>query len=82
MQNELTENIEKLHTTLLGTERIKRNCRLECDNEGVINWCRNVISASETVTARCGKNIYAANGEYIFTVNATSFTIITAHIRR
>lgn len=36
MQNELLNNIDKLHTTKLGVERIKRNLNLEnCD---VINF--------------------------------------------
>lgn len=82
MQNELIENLDKIHTTPLGEERIKRNCCLECENERVIEWCKARISEPETVSARYGKNFYAACGKYIFTVNATSFTIITAHIRR
>ena len=79
MQNELTENLDKLHTTPLGLERIRRNCFPECGD--VVEWCRERISEPEAAAARYGKNWYVTSGDYVFTVNARSFTIITAHIR-
>ncbi|MDR0411682.1 MAG: DUF3781 domain-containing protein, partial [Treponema sp.] len=33
--------VEKLHTTPMGAERIKRNLGLDCDD--VIAWCRSAI---------------------------------------
>ena len=38
MQNKLILNLEKLHTTTLGVERIKRNLQLDTDN--VVAWCK------------------------------------------
>ena len=38
MSNELIRNIDKLHTTEMGVERIKRNLGLtNCD---AVEWCR------------------------------------------
>jgi len=35
--NELLQNLDKLHTTEQGAERIKRN--LGIDNDDVVAWC-------------------------------------------
>jgi len=39
----LLENLDKLHTTELGIQRIKRNLSLETDD--IISWCKNKISS-------------------------------------
>ena len=70
-------NINKLHTTELGVERIRRN--LSLDTEDVVSWCREQIARPETVITRNGKNWYAHINGCIITVNAHSYTIITAH---
>lgn len=75
--NELLKNLDKLHTTELGIERIKRNLSLDTDD--VVNWCKAKINSVNAVIARKGKNWYANVDNYIFTVNAYSYTIITAH---
>lgn len=75
--NELIANIEKIHTTKLGVERIKRNLSIETDD--VIEWCKAKISDENTVIKRIGKNWYATYCDFRITVNAHSFTIITAH---
>ncbi len=75
--NDLMKNIEKLHTTKLGEERIKRNLIIEADD--VIQWCKLKILDDDTTIERRGKNWYAAAGDCIITVNAYSYTIITAH---
>lgn len=75
--NDLIKNIEKLHTTKLGVERIKRNLIIEPDD--VIQWCKLKILDDDTTIERRGKNWYAAAGDCIITVNAYSYTIITAH---
>ncbi|MCL2861137.1 MAG: DUF3781 domain-containing protein [Firmicutes bacterium] len=69
-------NLEKLHTTPLGVERIKRNLNLQdCD---VVVYCKQqIMQANEIV--RKGKNWYAVTIDAIITVNAHSHTIITAH---
>ena len=39
--NELLENINRIHTTELGIERIKRNLSLDTDN--VVEYCVNIL---------------------------------------
>ncbi len=75
--NELLNNLEQLHTTELGIERIKRNLSLETDD--VIEWCKNKISSEAAVITRNGKNWYVNVEKCVITVNAYSYTIITAH---
>lgn len=78
MKNELLENLEKLHTTELGIVRIKRNLGLETDD--VISWCKEKIrSAEEKSITRKGKNWYIKTDGCTITVNAYSYTVITAH---
>jgi len=77
--NGLLENIGRLHTTPLGAERIKRNLKLETGD--VVSWCREKILQADTIT-RKGKNWYAYAGHAVITVNAHSYTIITAHISK
>jgi len=75
--NELIQNIEKLHTTPMGIERIRRN--LSLGDVDAVEYCRGLILSKNAQIERRGKNFYAhANGCEI-TVNASSFTIITAH---
>lgn len=73
----LIENIDKLHTTEMGTERIKKNCQLETDD--VVQWSKVQILDKTAQIERIGKNWYVAVGSYKITVNAYSYTIITAH---
>lgn len=75
--NELMENLDKLHTTELGVERIKRNLSLE--TEDVVDWCKTKINSAGAVITRKGKNWYVNVENRIITVNAYSYTIITAH---
>lgn len=74
--NDLLSNIDKIHTTELGVVRIKRNLSLETDD--VVNWCKQQILQADSIV-RSGKNWYAYVGNAIITVNANSYTIITAH---
>lgn len=73
----LLENIDKLHTTEKGEERIKRNLRIETAD--VVSWCKARILDQETKIERIGKNWYAVAGDCKITVNAHNYTIITAH---
>ncbi len=75
--NELLKNLDKLHTTELGVERIKRNLSLDIDN--VVSWCKIRIHSDNAVITRNGKNWYVNVDDCILTVNAYSYTIITAH---
>lgn len=77
MGNELLLNLNKIHTTELGIMRIKRNIGL--DNEDVINWCKEIIKNPDIRVIRKGKNWYVIIKNYEITINAYSYTIITAH---
>lgn len=79
MKNELLENIEKLHTTPMGIDRIRRNLGLGDDIPDEVAWCKNQIESKDADIARKGKNWYCTIGGCIITVNAYSYTIITAH---
>lgn len=78
--SELLKNLDKLHTTELGVERIKRN--LSLDTEDVVEWCKIKINSANAVISRNGKNWYVDVDNVILTVNAYSYTIITAHTKR
>ena len=80
MKNELIENIEKLHTTPMGVDRIRRNLSLGDDVKDVVAWCCEKILNASAVITRQGKNWYVEIDGCVITVNAYSFTIITAHI--
>lgn len=75
--NSLIENIDKLHTTEMGIERIKRNLQIETDD--VVQWCRVHILDKNASIERIGKNWYAIINNCKITINAHSYTIITAH---
>ena len=77
MANELLENLDRLHTTELGVIRIKKNLSLNVEN--VIEWCKEKISLSNAKIIRKGKNWYITIDNCITTVNAYSYTVITAH---
>ncbi|KOR24769.1 DUF3781 domain-containing protein [Clostridium sp. L74] len=74
---ELIQNLDKLHTTELGVERIKKN--LSLDVEDVVKWCNDKILNCNAIIARRGKNWYISIDNCEITVNAYSYTIITAH---
>ncbi len=74
---ELLNKLDKLHTTELGAIRIRRN--LSLDTEDVVLWCQTKIESDNAVITRKGKNWYVNVDGCIITVNAYSYTIITAH---
>lgn len=74
---ELLKNVGKIHTTELGAKRIKRNLSLETTD--VVEWCKSKLLSKEAVISRKGKNWYADVDGSIITINAYSYTIITAH---
>ena len=77
MKRMLLENLDKLHTTKLGEERIRKNMSLECDD--VIKWCKEIIERRDTRVLKKGKNLYIYADECIITVNASSYTVISVH---
>ena len=72
----LIQNINKIHTTEMGIGRISRNLDITGD---VVEYCKNKILKDESVVERKGKNYYIHVDDCIITVNASSYTIITAH---
>lgn len=77
IMNDLIENIDKLHTTDMGLERVKRNLQIETDD--VVQWSREQILNKDATIERAGKNWYITINNCRITVNAHSYTIITAH---
>ena len=73
---EIMENINKIHTTELGKVRIKKNLELETDD--VVKWCKNKVKNADNIIKK-GKNQYVYKEDVIITINANSYTIITAH---
>jgi hypothetical protein len=74
--NDLLTNLNKLHTTDLGAERIKRNLNLQTDD--VVLWCKEAVEQHDVIFGR-GKNWYVYRNGIAITINAKNFTIITAH---
>lgn len=72
----LIQNINKIHTTEMGVGRISRNLDITGD---VVEYCKNKILKDESVVERKGKNYYVHIDNCVITVNASSYTIITAH---
>ena len=75
--NCLIENVDQLHTTEMGVERIKRNLQIETND--IVAWCRVRILDKDAKIERHGKNWYVTVDGCKITVNAHSYTIITAH---
>lgn len=73
----LLNNLDKLHTTILGVERIKKNLDLKVDD--VVAWCTSALRDKRCVIYRRGKNWYVNIDSMRITINAHSYTIITAH---
>lgn len=79
MNDELLSNLDKIHTTELGVERIRKN--LGVDTEDVVKWCKEKTEKADDIS-RKGKNWYVRVDDCIITINAYSFTIITAHKKK
>ena len=79
----LIDCIDKLHTTELGAGRVRKNLGVDSSVAGdaadVVAWCRARITDPRAGLERRGKNWYAVVDDVVITVNATKFTIITAH---
>jgi hypothetical protein len=73
----LISNLDRIHTTELGKERIKKNLCLIADD--VVKWCIKKIEDENSIVFRKGKNWYITVNDCVITVNIYSFTIITAH---
>lgn len=72
----IIENIEKIHTTEMGVERISKNLGISGD---VVEYCKTKILQDNSEVVKKGKNFYVEVDDCIITVNSSSYTIITAH---
>lgn len=72
----LLNNIDKVHTTVMGVDRIKKNLNLTDD---VVDYCKKKILDKNCNIYKQGKNWYCEIDNIIITVNSYSYTIITAH---
>jgi len=75
-KSDLVKNINKIHTTPMGVERVKRNLNLYADD--VVAWCKGAVKQADIIF-RNGKNWYVHKGGVVITINALSYTVITAH---
>ena len=76
----LLSNIDKVHTTEMGIDRIKRNLKLNTND--VVEYCKNKILDKECNIYKQGKNWYCEIDNIKITINSYSYTIITAHIMK
>ena len=76
----LLNKIDKVHTTEMGIDRIKKNLKL--DTNDVVEYCKNKVLDKNCNIYKQGKNWYCEIENIIITINSYSYTIITAHIKR
>ena len=74
----LLDNIDKIHTTKMGVDRIKRN--LKIDSDDVVKYCKNKMLDKKCNIYKQGKNWYCEIENIKITINSYSYTIITVHI--
>lgn len=74
---DLLENLDKIHTTAMGLERIRKN--LNPGDADLVEYCKNIIMNRRCRIYRRGKNWYCEADGIRITVNAHSYTVITAH---
>ena len=76
----LLDNINKVHTTEMGINRIIKNLKLNTND--VVEYCKNKVLDKTCNIYKQGKNWYCEIENIIITINSYSYTIITAHIKR
>ena len=73
----LFNNIDKVPTTEMGIDRIKKNLKLDTDD--VVEYCKNKVLDINCNIYKQGKNWYCEIDNIKITINSYSYTIITAH---
>lgn len=74
----LLSNIDKVHTTEMGIDRIKKNLKLNTND--IVEFCKNKILDKNYNIYKQGKNWYCEIDNIKITINSYSYTIITAHL--
>ena len=77
--NDLLLNIDKIHTTPMGVDRINKNLNL--NNINVVKYLKEKIMDNNSNIYKKGKNYYCEIDNIIITVNSYSYGIITAHTK-
>lgn len=72
----LLNNIDKIHTTKMGIDRIKNNLKIDND---VVEYCKKKVLDKNCNIYKQGKNWYCEIDNIKITINSYSYTIITAH---
>ena len=76
----LLDNIDKVHTTEMGIDRIKRN--LKIDTTDVVEYCKNKVLDKNCNIYKQGKNWYCEVENIKITINSYNYTrIIHEHIK-
>ena len=73
--NDLLNNIDKVHTTSMGIDRIKKNINIDD-----IDYLKELIKDKNCDIYKQGKNYYCEINNIKITINSYSYTIITAHL--
>ena len=76
----LLDNINKVHTTEMGINRIIKNLKLNTND--VVEYCKNKLLDKNCNIYKQGKNWYCEIENIIITINSYTYTIITAHIKK
>lgn len=76
----LLDNLDKLHTTKMGIERVIRNLKLQTAD--VVEYCKNKILDNNCNIYKQGKNWYCETDDIRITINSYSYTIITANMKK
>ena len=76
----LLDNINKVHTTEMGINRIIKNLKLNTND--VVEYCKNKVLDKNCNIYKQGKNWYCEIDNIKITINSYSYTIITAHTIR
>ena len=76
---ELLNHLDKIHTTESGIGRVRKNLAIDVDD--VVGWCRQKIASADQIIRR-GKNWYVHFENAVMTVNAHSYTVITAQVKK
>lgn len=77
-KKDLIENLDKIHTTKLGIERVRKN--LKIDDIDIIKFIVEKINLENSEVRKQGKNYYVYVDNYVFTINSSSYTVITAKL--
>lgn len=67
----LLDNIDKIHTTEMGIDRIKRN--LKIDTADVVEYCKNKVLDKNCNIYKQGKNWYCEVENIKITINSYSY---------